>query len=366
MTLPSRTSSSTAYRYGFQGQEKDDELKGEGNSLNYTFRMHDPRVGRFFATDPLTKEYPELTPYQFASNSVIDMIEIEGLEDGWTVNSQGQIGPAALGPITGGYFNSFYDAYSAASLNIQNPSSFYTLKAYARTPSVQIPQAQVRGITFESHQKQYSSHYLAAHDPTMKAVSVGLLGGAFAVGTLEAYGAYTAWFGTTGFAETVTGSGWIPALQSQFSLNAGRTIFIGGGSSYFSQYVGNGFTTDKMDYGDVAISAVFGGNGGLFMRSLTNITVEDVFTINSVSDTALNFSLGKVSSSLNKSISASSGEVFSSSAMGAYMEGISNTMVKTGLSLFKKQIKSLEIKQKEINSVQLNGLNSNKKKNSFN
>ena len=48
--------------------------------MNYTFRMHDPRIGRFFAVDPLTKSYPQLTPYQFASNRPIDGIEMEGLE----------------------------------------------------------------------------------------------------------------------------------------------------------------------------------------------------------------------------------------------------------------------------------------------
>jgi RHS repeat-associated protein len=69
------------YRYGFQGQEKDDEIKGgEGKSLNYTFRMHDPRVGRFFAPDPLEKKYPFYSPYQFSGNRVIDMVELEGLE----------------------------------------------------------------------------------------------------------------------------------------------------------------------------------------------------------------------------------------------------------------------------------------------
>ena len=80
MLVPNRHGSSNSYRYGFQGQEKDDELKGEGNSLNYTFRMHDPRVGRFFATDPLEKEYPWYAPYSFSGNRVIDMIELEGLE----------------------------------------------------------------------------------------------------------------------------------------------------------------------------------------------------------------------------------------------------------------------------------------------
>jgi RHS repeat-associated protein len=58
----------------------DKELKGEGNSLNYTFRMHDPRIGRFFAVDPLTAKFPHLTPYQFASNSPIVLRELEGLE----------------------------------------------------------------------------------------------------------------------------------------------------------------------------------------------------------------------------------------------------------------------------------------------
>ena len=80
MLVPNRHGSSNSYRYGFQGQEKDDELKGEGNSLNYTFRMHDPRVGRFFARDPLYRNYPWYSPYQFGGNRVIDMIELEGLE----------------------------------------------------------------------------------------------------------------------------------------------------------------------------------------------------------------------------------------------------------------------------------------------
>lgn len=68
------------YRYGFQGQEKDNELKGEGNSYDYGFRMHDPRIGRFLSVDPLTKQYPELTPYQFASNTPIWAVDLDGLE----------------------------------------------------------------------------------------------------------------------------------------------------------------------------------------------------------------------------------------------------------------------------------------------
>ncbi len=49
--------------------------------MNYTFRMHDPRVGRFFAVDPLTKEYPHYSPYSFSGNKVINHKEREGLEE---------------------------------------------------------------------------------------------------------------------------------------------------------------------------------------------------------------------------------------------------------------------------------------------
>jgi RHS repeat-associated protein len=78
--LDGRTISMDSYRYGFNGMEKDDEVKGEGNSVNFSYRMHDPRVGRFFAVDPLTAEYVELSPYQVSSNRMIDFVEVEGLE----------------------------------------------------------------------------------------------------------------------------------------------------------------------------------------------------------------------------------------------------------------------------------------------
>jgi len=68
MPMPGRTFNSSEYRYGFQGQEKDDEIKGEGNSINYKYRMHDPRIGRFFAVDPLSDKYPYMSTYQFAGN----------------------------------------------------------------------------------------------------------------------------------------------------------------------------------------------------------------------------------------------------------------------------------------------------------
>jgi len=79
--MPGRGFSSGGYRYGFNGKENDNEIKGEGNQQDYGMRVYDPRVGKFLSVDPLTKEYPELTPYQFAGNKVITSVDLDGLED---------------------------------------------------------------------------------------------------------------------------------------------------------------------------------------------------------------------------------------------------------------------------------------------
>lgn len=66
--------------YGFNGKEMDNEVSGSGNQYDYGFRIYNPRIGRFLSTDPLYKSYPQLTPYQFSSNSPITNIDLDGLE----------------------------------------------------------------------------------------------------------------------------------------------------------------------------------------------------------------------------------------------------------------------------------------------
>jgi len=79
------------YRYGFQGQEMDDEIKGEGNSASYLYRIHDPRLGRFLSVDPLAASYPYNSTYAFAENRVIDGIELEGAEWKKTTDAKGNV-----------------------------------------------------------------------------------------------------------------------------------------------------------------------------------------------------------------------------------------------------------------------------------
>jgi len=70
----------TDYRFSFNGKENDNEVKGIGNQQDYGFRIYNPRLGKFLSVDPLTKDYPYLTPYQFASNSPISGVDLDGLE----------------------------------------------------------------------------------------------------------------------------------------------------------------------------------------------------------------------------------------------------------------------------------------------
>src|SRR5215204_2966178 len=73
-------SGNSIYRYGFNGKENDNEVKGEGNQQDYGMRIYDPRLGKFMSVDPLTGAYPELTPYQFASNTPIWALDVDGAE----------------------------------------------------------------------------------------------------------------------------------------------------------------------------------------------------------------------------------------------------------------------------------------------
>jgi RHS repeat-associated protein len=68
------------YRFGFNGKENDNGVKGLGNQVDYGMRVQDPRIGRFLSLDPLQKKFPELTPYQFSSNGPIANVDLDGKE----------------------------------------------------------------------------------------------------------------------------------------------------------------------------------------------------------------------------------------------------------------------------------------------
>jgi len=69
-----------AYRYGFNGKENDNEVKGAGSQQDYGMRIYDNRLGRFLSVDPLQADYPWWSPYAFAGNSPVLNVDLDGLE----------------------------------------------------------------------------------------------------------------------------------------------------------------------------------------------------------------------------------------------------------------------------------------------
>lgn len=82
MGMPGRNTNSSGYRYGFNGMENDNEVKGNGNQIDFGERIHDPRSGRFMSVDPLANKYPFQSSYAFAANSPITLIDVRGMGPG--------------------------------------------------------------------------------------------------------------------------------------------------------------------------------------------------------------------------------------------------------------------------------------------
>ena len=70
------------YRWGFNGMEKDDNLKGVGNSYDLGFREYDPRLGRMYSIDPKGSQYSWQSPYTYHRNNPITIVDYMGLGDG--------------------------------------------------------------------------------------------------------------------------------------------------------------------------------------------------------------------------------------------------------------------------------------------
>ncbi len=126
MQMPGRKYSSASYRFGFNGKEKDKEVSAT-TTYDYGFRIYSPALGRFLSVDPLTGNYPWYTPYQFAGNTPIQAIDLDGLE------------PVTVHALTPNEYRpklkptEWYDIMYKGGGRFYDPTSFKAAAAYNST-----------------------------------------------------------------------------------------------------------------------------------------------------------------------------------------------------------------------------------------
>lgn len=84
--MPGRSfSAGTQYRYGFNGFENDNEVKGNGNHISFGDYGYDPRINRRISSEPLQYKYPSLSPYSVFNNNPLIYKDPNGLD--WTIST---------------------------------------------------------------------------------------------------------------------------------------------------------------------------------------------------------------------------------------------------------------------------------------
>ena len=90
MPMPNRTYSlsSSKYRFSINGQEKDNEVYGEGNLTSALFWEYDTRIGRRWNVDPDLDEF--LSSYHAFANNPIFNVDPDG-DHQYRINENGKI-----------------------------------------------------------------------------------------------------------------------------------------------------------------------------------------------------------------------------------------------------------------------------------
>ena len=130
------------YRYGYQGSEMDNEVKGEGNSYTTEFRQLDPRLGRWLSTDPVL--HPNQSPYcsmdnqpiimrdPFGSNGEITVEEDKKGQDKMTLSNTVILYNADPSNVTSARMNEVKAAFEDQVGKLgTNPGQHFTVENYS-------------------------------------------------------------------------------------------------------------------------------------------------------------------------------------------------------------------------------------------
>jgi RHS repeat-associated protein len=169
MEMPGRTYSAGAYRYGFNGKENDRGNFGTQLVQDYGMRLYNPAIGKFLSVDPIARQYPWYTPYQFAGNKPIIAIDLDGAEElivihRFSRNSQGDLFKVRDVEIKRGEYHSwegsYYDFAIAPSADGRMDMYYYDNNLIKVNATLVEKQTQKGGIAFTLQINDETSHIL--------------------------------------------------------------------------------------------------------------------------------------------------------------------------------------------------------------
>ncbi len=118
MDMPGRSYTAEAYRYGYQGSERDRNMQG-GTGYTTFFRSLDPRLGRWLNPDP--KKFPWQSPYCSMDCNPVALTDVmgdatkpESTYNGGDLDEVTVVGKGGLNPKAKGFEPSTVDSKTLA------------------------------------------------------------------------------------------------------------------------------------------------------------------------------------------------------------------------------------------------------------
>ena len=145
------------YRYGYNGQEGDDEIYGDNLDYAFKYRMYDARIGRFWSVDPLRNDYPWNSTYAFAENSPIAFFELEGLEKiyFWSQNRQKKVFSHVENKNIKEWVVISTNLYNSFTYTFTNESKFNKWGSSPVYPLFPIPRELSSGVLWETMKEMF-------------------------------------------------------------------------------------------------------------------------------------------------------------------------------------------------------------------
>ncbi len=340
--LPNRHGSSDSYRYGFNGKEKDDEVKGEGNSYDFGARLNDTRVGRWLTLDGKPKS--DQSNYVFTRNNPIIFVDPDGQDD-WYFDFTTKATYVIRNGKPNRYFITEYiytepNEKGFSFGHPQNKPYSINSKAIKEVFTQNIPLWNKARKMYPIGSEQEKEIYNAFKKIDENAVAMVVMSPLLVLGALEALpflATEATVLAETGVLQTT--------LTEAFATNTLRVGAMNGGTEFVSQYasnvlINNDFSLGSIDYFDVGLSAVSSKIGSQLGQSFFDFKGGEL-SISSLENATTNFIFKKSSSKLTSKFNNTIGKplVDFSPSMGTYLQGAGLTVIKTTTKSINKKVK---------------------------